>query len=84
MDKAFQDIRLNIPKAPALTLLLERPVFGHYNKQNPSGVISYDDYNDEIQHFKKKFIYEGLIKEELETVYFLINYRRIFMNGVDW
>ena len=32
IENAFGTDRINIPKAPALGLLLERPIFGSYNR----------------------------------------------------
>lgn len=33
IQESFKDDRINIPKAPALGLLLERPLFDSYNKK---------------------------------------------------
>jgi tRNA pseudouridine38-40 synthase len=49
VDRCFGEERINIPKAPALGLLLERPVFDKYNKYTGSvkedkGTIDFDQY----------------------------------------
>lgn len=74
---AFSDVRLNLPKAPALGLLLERPVFAHYNEKQ--GVeasrdtidfgkfqVKYPLMQGQIDEFKEKWIYNSLIAQETE------------------
>lgn len=84
MQYMFGETRVNIPKAPSLTLLLERPVFSHYNEKNPASVISFDQYESEILKFKDEFIYERFVREEIETVLFHHNHRDILTNGRGW
>ncbi|KAI1317795.1 tRNA pseudouridine synthase 1 [Mortierella claussenii] len=68
IPETFKANKINIPKAPSLGLLLERPMFDTYNRKvegkNPPLVFS--PYDEEMQAFKEKHIYEGIIKEELE------------------
>ncbi|KAI9679603.1 MAG: tRNA pseudouridine synthase 1 [Trizodia sp. TS-e1964] len=59
---------LNVPKAPGLGLLLERPVFESYNERtapkNNRGTIDFDVYKDIIEEFKQREIYERIFREE--------------------
>ncbi|CAI2173813.1 17697_t:CDS:10 [Funneliformis geosporum] len=65
---SFSQIKINIPRAPALGLLLERPVFNSYNRKSKDQgkeVIDYDLYQDQIDKFKDRFIYSKIFEEEL-------------------
>lgn len=68
--ETFQESKINIPKAPALGLLLERPVFDAYNErlQNKFGYdpISFDPYADIINKFKTEHIYNQIFTQEAE------------------
>jgi tRNA pseudouridine38-40 synthase len=70
MDKSFGKDVVRIPKAPGLGLLLERPVFDSYNaksaKQHGRETIDFDKYNDKIEEFKEKEIYQRIFREEAE------------------
>ncbi|RMD39586.1 hypothetical protein DV735_g5547, partial [Chaetothyriales sp. CBS 134920] len=64
----------SIPKAPALGLLLERPVFDSYNKRATSTLdkqaIDFDKFKTEMDAFKQKEIYERMYRdEESENVF---------------
>lgn len=37
IERSFEEKRINIPKAPAVGLLLDHPVFGSYNRNIKSG-----------------------------------------------
>ena len=70
MDKLFDPVvKANVPKAPSVGLLLERPFFETYNS-NPACQhrerISFEKYEDEITHFKESVIYPQILKEEQE------------------
>jgi tRNA pseudouridine38-40 synthase len=72
LSKCFSETRLNVPKAPGLGLLLERPVFEKYNDKTGSGdrlelqTIDFDLFKAEIDAFKDEFIYDLMSKEEEE------------------
>ncbi|KAF9154560.1 tRNA pseudouridine synthase 1 [Mortierella sp. AD011] len=68
IPETFKANKINIPKAPSLGLLLERPMFGTYNRkvEGKSQPLVFDPYDKEMEAFKEKYIYEGIIKEELE------------------
>jgi tRNA pseudouridine38-40 synthase len=57
----------NIPKAPGLGLLLERPIFETYNQKagtfdkNP---IAFDKFEKEMLEFKQREIYDKIFQEE--------------------
>ncbi|KAJ1341004.1 tRNA pseudouridine(38-40) synthase [Batrachochytrium salamandrivorans] len=75
IKNAFTSTRINIPKAPALGLLLERPLFENYNKQiQPKGtdrdLIDFDNYTDLITKFKDEWIYKAQAEEELKEGHF--------------
>ncbi len=59
--------RLNVPKAPSLGLLLERPVFDAYNEKlvgSGRAAIDFGKYEKEIEEFKQREIYERIFREE--------------------
>lgn len=73
IDESFKDKRINIPKAPALGLLLERPVFEVYNRKTQQAksrdptmreCIDFDVYKDTINDFKQKWIYSKIFEDE--------------------
>ncbi|KAI8889958.1 pseudouridine synthase [Backusella circina FSU 941] len=71
IDETFNEKRINIPKAPALGLLLERPLFGVYNEkllekanQVTREKISFDPYKEKIEEFKQKWIYDKIFESE--------------------
>lgn len=67
IKEAFGPKRINIPKAPSLGLLLERPVYDGYNSRlNTFGYepINFDKFNEEIEAFKMKHIYDKIYYEE--------------------
>ncbi|KAG0261424.1 tRNA pseudouridine synthase 1 [Actinomortierella ambigua] len=67
IPETFKENRINIPKAPSLGLLLERPHFGTYNRkiEQSHEKVEFDKYETEMQEFKEKHIYEGIFAEEL-------------------
>ena len=71
---AFELTKINIPKAPALGLLLENPVFDAYNfklRDHSYDAINFDVFKDEMLDFKMKFIYDKIYDEEVkEYVYY--------------
>lgn len=74
ITEAYGPANLSIPKAPALGLLLERPVFDSYNKRAKDNLqkdpIDFDQYTTEMDAFKQKFIYERMYQdEEKENVF---------------
>ncbi|KAF9098427.1 tRNA pseudouridine synthase 1 [Mortierella sp. AD031] len=68
IPETFKANKINIPKAPSLGLLLERPVFDTYNRKvkDSHQPLDFSPYNETMEAFKEKFIYDGIIKEELE------------------
>ncbi|KAJ2632915.1 tRNA pseudouridine synthase 1, partial [Coemansia sp. RSA 1290] len=76
IDVVFDCARINVPKAPGLGLLLERPVFDGYNrrvisqKQASSSQVTFEPYQKEIDEFKQKFIYDNIIETEMSEAVF--------------
>jgi tRNA pseudouridine38-40 synthase len=70
METSFGNNVVRIPKAPGLGLLLERPVFESYNakmaKQNDRDPIDFDKFNDKIEEFKEREIYQRIFREEAQ------------------
>ncbi|ODV96241.1 hypothetical protein PACTADRAFT_75399 [Pachysolen tannophilus NRRL Y-2460] len=67
ISQAFGPDKINIPKAPALGLLLEQPVYEGYNSKLESfgyNPIEFTKYEKEMQDFKMKYIYDKIYKEE--------------------
>ncbi|BFZ54863.1 tRNA pseudouridine synthase 1 [Savitreella phatthalungensis] len=68
-DETFKEKRVNIPKAPSLGLLLERPVFEGYNrniasKHDDRSTIGIDELVEQIETFKQERIYDKLYATE--------------------
>ncbi|CAG8452376.1 2889_t:CDS:2 [Diversispora eburnea] len=54
IPRTFDPIKINIPKAPALGLLLEQPVFKSYNKKcmgNGKGLIEFEKHQIQEEEF---------------------------------
>ncbi|ANB12716.1 pseudouridine synthase PUS1 [Sugiyamaella lignohabitans] len=67
ISEAFEQNKINIPKAPSLGLLLEHPVYDSYNQRLGNfgyEPISFDKYAEEIDAFKMKYIYDKIYSEE--------------------
>ncbi|KAI7879567.1 tRNA pseudouridine synthase [Lichtheimia hyalospora FSU 10163] len=78
IDKSFEETRINIPKAPAVGLLLERPVYSAYNKHTERDPIDFDAHKDTIEEFKQTWIYKKIFEEERENGIF-----DVFLSSVD-
>ncbi len=69
LNYCFGETRINIPKAPSLGLLLEKPIFNNYNNSKKDRKdlqeIEFDSYKKQIDAFKEEFIYKALISDEL-------------------
>ncbi|KAJ8111222.1 hypothetical protein OPT61_g6129 [Boeremia exigua] len=70
MLESFENNVVRIPKAPGLGLLLERPVFDSYNdkmaKAHGREKISFDKFEDKIEEFKEREIYQRIFREEAQ------------------
>ncbi|KAL5119302.1 tRNA pseudouridine synthase 1 [Pleosporales sp. CAS-2024a] len=70
MIESFGNHVVRIPKVPGLGLLLERPVFDSYNeksaKQAGREKVDFNKYNDKIEEFKEREIYQRIFREEAE------------------
>jgi tRNA pseudouridine38-40 synthase len=68
ISQSFGPDRIAIPKAPGLGLLLERPVFEGYNRKAIDTLgkdpIDFDKYDEKIQAFKDKEIYQRIFEVE--------------------
>ncbi|EGV62760.1 tRNA pseudouridine synthase 1 [Yamadazyma tenuis] len=67
INETFSSTRVNIPKAPALGLLLENPVYETYNSMLEKygyNKIDFSRYQKEMDDFKMKFIYDKIYNEE--------------------
>ena len=67
ISQAFNQPRINIPKAPSLGLLLEQPVYEGYNTRLGTfgyEPINFDKYQDTVEAFKMKHIYDKIYSEE--------------------
>lgn len=68
INEAFLQTKINIPKAPALGLLLEAPVYEGYNARLSSfgyNAIDFSKYEKEMDAFKMKYIYDKIYAEEV-------------------
>ncbi|KAH7063750.1 pseudouridine synthase [Paraphoma chrysanthemicola] len=70
MEQSFGNVIVRIPKAPGLGLLLERPVFDSYNekqaKQHGRETLDFNKFNDKIEEFKEREIYQRIFREEAQ------------------
>lgn len=71
IPKTFEENKINIPKAPALGLLLERPIFQVYNdkmrvkaNQVERDIVDFDLFKDVINEFKEEWIYKKIFEAE--------------------
>ncbi|KAI8072923.1 pseudouridine synthase [Gongronella butleri] len=63
------DTCFNIPKAPALGLLLDRPVFDWYNQKIDSArrqPLDFDKHKDQMEAFKEQWIDQQIIQTEMD------------------
>jgi tRNA pseudouridine38-40 synthase len=82
ITEAYGDMRINVPKAPALGLLLERPIFQEYNRtmEDKEGrdQIDFEKFKDEIVEFKQKWIYDAINRDEEADGHF-----GLWLKGID-
>ncbi|KAF3987671.1 hypothetical protein FT663_03248 [Candidozyma haemuli var. vulneris] len=67
ISDCFGPAKINIPKAPALGLLLECPVYEAYNgklEELGYNAIDFSRYQEEMDAFKMKHIYDKIYAEE--------------------
>ena len=68
ITQSYSPANMSIPKAPALGLLLERPVFDSYNDKMAQAhgreKIDFSRYEGKIQEFKEREIYQRIFREE--------------------
>lgn len=77
LPETFGPKKIHIPKAPPLGLLLQQPQFKIYNDRLKAGVgsnigddripLTWKEYEEEMEEFKVKWIYEKLREEELNN-----------------
>ncbi|CDO92117.1 unnamed protein product [Kluyveromyces dobzhanskii CBS 2104] len=68
ISQAYGQEKINIPKAPALGLLLEAPVYDGYNTRLQEfgyETIDFSKYHSEMDSFKMKHIYDKIYQEEV-------------------
>lgn len=68
ISESYGPQKINIPKAPALGLLLECPVYEGYNKRLEEfgyQPIDFSKYQDKMDSFKMKHIYDKIYQEEV-------------------
>lgn len=68
--QAFNATKKNIPKAPALGLLLDQTVYKSYNEKWASSdrqEIVFSHKQEEIDAFKEEWVYDKMIQTEVET-----------------
>lgn len=74
ISDCYGPTKINIPKAPALGLLLENPVYDSYNQileKNNYPHIDFSVHQKEMDEFKMKYIYDKIYAEEIkENVFY--------------
>ncbi|OKL61645.1 hypothetical protein UA08_03656 [Talaromyces atroroseus] len=82
IEESYGPVKLSIPKAPGLGLLLERPLFNTYNRKMAAEFakekIDFDKYEAEMNEFKQREIYNRIFREEEES-----NSFGTFFNHID-
>lgn len=67
--EAFDPNKISVPKAPALGLLLECPVYDGYNSKLTKfgyNEINFEKYQEKMDEFKKQYIYDKIYAEEVK------------------
>ncbi|KAH7329459.1 tRNA pseudouridine synthase [Stachybotrys elegans] len=68
VEESYTNVKIAIPKAPGLGLLLERPVFENWNRKATEELgkdpIDFDRYSEELEAFKHKEIYSRIFDVE--------------------
>jgi tRNA pseudouridine38-40 synthase len=72
IPETFRNIKINIPKAPALGLLLQQTVYKGYNEKwcdEASGrsPVTFEPHLNEMNAFKEEYIYKTMYDTELDT-----------------
>ncbi|KAF7556796.1 hypothetical protein G7Z17_g1120 [Cylindrodendrum hubeiense] len=82
VEESYLNQKMAIPKAPGLGLLLERPVFHNYNRKATENynkdTIDFAKYDEKIQAFKDKQIYQRIFNVEEKD-----NSFHMFFNQID-
>ncbi|XP_078588267.1 pseudouridylate synthase 1 homolog [Branchiostoma floridae x Branchiostoma japonicum] len=70
LERAWQEGKCDIPKAPGLGLVLDKVHFDHYNrKYGGDGLheaLEWDEHQETVEKFKEQYIYPTIIKAEKE------------------
>ncbi|WQF76548.1 Putative pseudouridine synthase I, TruA, pseudouridine synthase TruA/RsuA/RluB/E/F [Colletotrichum destructivum] len=81
IKQSYGPTRIAIPKAPGLGLLLERPVFDAYNRRAKDNfgkeTIDFGKYDDKLQAFKDKQIYQRIFEVEEQENTFHIFFQQV-------
>jgi tRNA pseudouridine38-40 synthase len=67
-------VKVNVPKAPGLGLLLEQCLFDVYNQKaeiQRRSQIHFSHHEDNINEFKRQFIYDNIVREEFQTKWYV-------------
>jgi tRNA pseudouridine38-40 synthase len=68
IKEAFGPRKISIGKAPSLGLLLEYPLFEHYNekmaKENDRAPLDFAKYQEQVDKFKQEYIYDKIFDQE--------------------
>lgn len=69
LDLARKEEKVDIPRAPAVGLVLDQVHFDAYDRRyGDDGIherLQWDDYEEEIQQFKDQFIYKHIVDTEI-------------------
>ena len=85
ISKTFGETKINIPRAPALGLLLERTVFEGHNKRIiarklDNEPITFEPFEEQMNAFKKEWIYSRIYQEERQENVFEVWTRSVDEN----
>lgn len=73
LERCFRRDKVNIPKAPALGLLLDKAVFTSYNKRfvEEKETLDFDEFQEVRQRLKDELIYPKILEEEHQYYRFM-------------
>ncbi|KAK0389051.1 hypothetical protein NLU13_2627 [Sarocladium strictum] len=80
IPESYTKVRMAIPKAPGLGLLLERPVFEMYNRKadgHGREPIDFAQHEEKMKAFKDKHIYQRIFEVEEEENFFYSFFNQI-------
>jgi len=68
IEKCYESLRIDVPIAPGLGLILEEVHYDKYNNRYGNDgfhdTMTFDDCSDKIKEFREKYIFSNIIRTE--------------------